>query len=85
MTNEEEIERMLESGNPQIFTEGVSFFVFVVVVVVYFCLLIISLFVCCQYRIIDIDRNETGEGALGRNRSPPQGHSQTRAEHQGAT
>lgn len=24
MTNEEEIERMLESGNPQIFTEGVS-------------------------------------------------------------
>lgn len=23
MTNEEEIERMLESGNPQIFTEGV--------------------------------------------------------------
>ena len=26
MTNEEEIERMLESGNPQIFTEGVSLF-----------------------------------------------------------
>ena len=24
MTNEEEIEKMLESGNPQIFTEGVS-------------------------------------------------------------
>lgn len=28
MTNEEEIERMLESGNPQIFTEGVNNFVF---------------------------------------------------------
>ena len=27
-TNEEDIERMLESGNPQIFTEGVRSFIF---------------------------------------------------------
>jgi hypothetical protein len=69
---------MLESGNPQIFTEGVSSFFLIDF------LIIREWFVngFCNFQDSYGDKNR--QANTGRYRSPPQGYSQARAEYQGA-